>query len=123
MRGVVWRCASLLLQFFLPAHDPHKGFLFFMAKIVSIDPKVLVRLSRMELYLLLHIAARADLNKEAMITMRELQNSTLYHYQKIYSIRRKLIAKSMLEDTPLNGDTTGTIPQKYVIASDLISPI
>lgn len=108
---------------FLPAHDPHKGFLFFMAKIISVDPRLMVRLSSVELYVLLHISAKADSNKEAMIPMRELQDSTVYHYQKIYSIRRKLIAKGMIEDTPLNGDETGLVPQKYVIITDLVSTL
>ena len=91
-----------------------------MANIISVDEKLLVRLSRIELYLLLQIAAKVDATKEAMIPMRELQDATLFHYQKIHSIRRKLIAKGFLEDTPLNGDITGYVPQKYVIKSDLI---
>ena len=95
--------------------------IFFMGNIISVDAKILVRLSRIELYLLLQIAAKSDATNEAMIPMRELQDATLFHYQKIHSIRRKLIAKGFLEDTLLNGDTTGNLPQKYVIKSNLIS--
>lgn len=91
-----------------------------MANLISVDEKLLVQLSRVEIYLLLHLAARADESKTVMIPMREFERATLWNYNKIHSVRRKLIAKGFLEDTPLIEDKTGYQPQKYVITTDRV---
>ena len=95
---------------------------FFMLKNmanIDIDEGFCEGFTRHEWLLFLNICSRIDEKKEAMLSMKELEIATQWHYQKIINNTSKLVQMGLIENTPTD-DTSGNVKVLYkVLASNI----
>ena len=86
---------------------------------IDIDEDFCTQFTRQEWLLFLNICSRMDGNKEAVISMKQLEKATRWHYQRIIVNAARLVQMGLIENTPTD-DTSGNVPVLYrVLATNV----
>jgi len=115
------KCDRTTLKCFSKKPPTAEDGLFYAQKManIDIDEVFCERFTRHEWLLFLNICSRIDEKKETMISMKELENATQWHYQKIIVNAERLVQMGLIENMPTE-DTTGNVKVLYrVLASNV----
>lgn len=115
------KCDRTTLKRFSKKPPTAEDGLFYAQKManIDIDDVFCERFTRHEWLLFLNICSRIDEKREAMISMKELEKATQWHFQKIIVNAERLVKMGLIENTPTD-DTSGNVKVLYrVIASNV----
>lgn len=86
---------------------------------IDIDEGFCTQFTRHEWMLFLNICSKMDANKEAFISMKELEQSTQWHYQKVLVNASRLVQMGLIENTPTDDSSGDTKVLYRVLASNV----